>query len=100
MIGSSSIGVSALGCGSAIPRKIITLTSVSTTATAQTLNPHFFSGGESVKISGATPSAYNGTYTIAVVDATHFSYTFAGGSSPATGDITCALNGHGAPLDA
>ena len=39
-------------------------------------------------MAGATPAAYNGTYTITVVDANSFTYVFAGGTSPATGTIT------------
>lgn len=65
----------------------ITLTSVGTTATATSSTPHGFSNGESITIVGASPSAYNGTYTITVGSTTTFTYTFAGGSSPATGTI-------------
>lgn len=66
-----------------------TLTSSSTTATATVAAGHGLSVGDSVTIAGATPSAYNGTYTVATVaDSTHFTYTFAGGTSPATGTIT------------
>src|SRR3972149_365179 len=66
-----------------------TLTSASTTATAEVAAGHGLSVGDSVTIAGATPSAYNGTYTVATVaDSTHFTYTFAGGTSPATGTIT------------
>jgi hypothetical protein len=67
----------------------VTLTSASTTATATTSAAHGLSVRDSITIAGATPSAYNGTYTVATVaDSTHFTYTFAGGTSPATGTIT------------
>lgn len=50
---------------------------------------HGLAVNDSFAIAGATPSAYNGTYTVkTVADSTHFTYTFAGGTSPATGTIT------------
>lgn len=70
---------------------ISSLTSSSTTATAITATPHRFLTGQSVTIAGATPIAYNGTYTVSVVDAVTFTYTFAGGTSPATGTLTAAM---------
>jgi hypothetical protein len=66
---------------------LTSLTSSSTTATA-TKTAHGFTTGQYVTIAGATPAAYNGTYVITVTDADHFTYTFAGGTSPATGVIT------------
>lgn len=66
----------------------VTLTSVTTTATATTSIPHSLVTGDSVIIAGASPAAYNGTYTITVTGASTFTYTFAGGTSPATGTIT------------
>lgn len=68
---------------------IATLTSVSTTALATTLFQHGLTTGDSVVISGATETEYNGTYTITVISAQAFTYTFAGsGTTPATGTIT------------
>ncbi len=67
----------------------VTLTSASTTATATTSGNHGLSVNDTVVIAGASPAAYNGTYQVkTVADATHFTYTFAGGTSPATGTIT------------
>lgn len=68
----------------------VTLTSVTTTATATTsVNPHGLKVNDSVTISGATPAAYNGTYTVLTVPAANqFTYAFAGGTSPATGTIS------------
>jgi hypothetical protein len=43
----------------------------------------------STLISGATPSAYNGTYTVTSTSDTTFTYTFAGASgTPASGSVT------------
>jgi len=67
----------------------VTLTSSSTTATAVTSAAHGLQVNDYVTITGASPSAYNGTYQVmTVADSTHFTYTFAGGTSPATGTIT------------
>ena len=52
---------------------------------------HGFSSGQSVTIAGATPSAYNGTYTITVLDASTFTYALSSGQSvSATGAITAS----------
>ncbi|MGB1799890.1 MAG: hypothetical protein ACPHLK_03565, partial [Gammaproteobacteria bacterium] len=53
---------------------------------------HGFSNGQTVTIAGATPSDYNGTYTITFVDANNFTYitTNAIGTTPATGTITAS----------
>lgn len=68
---------------------VTALTSSSTTATAEVAAGHGLSVNDSVTIAGASPAAYNGTYTVVTVaDSTHFTYTFAGGTSPATGTIT------------
>lgn len=68
---------------------ISALTSVTTTATATTSAAHGLSVNDTVVIAGASPVAYNGSYTVLTVpDTTHFTYTFAGGTSPATGTIT------------
>lgn len=67
------------------------LTSAGVVATFESTSPHTFSNGDSITISGATPSGYNGTYTITVTDPTHFTYGLAGSlSSPATGTISAS----------
>ncbi|MBY5587898.1 hypothetical protein HFO49_10465 [Rhizobium leguminosarum] len=67
----------------------ITLTSVGTTATAtMATGLNGLETGQTVSISNATPTAYNGSYVITVTGANTFTYTFAGGTSPATGTIT------------
>lgn len=58
------------------PRSLTNLTSVGTTATA-TLANHGFNTGQYVVISGATPSAYNGTYQITYINSSSFSYVMA-----------------------
>ena len=66
---------------------VTSITSVTTTATVTTTAPHGLTSGASVTISGASPVAYNGTYTITVTGESEFTYVFAGGTSPATGTI-------------
>lgn len=83
-------GIDALLIGKC-PQATITLTSVATTATATSSYPHGFSNGETVVIGGATPAAYNGSYVITVTGTTTFTYVFAGGTSPATGEIIAAV---------
>ncbi|NEJ10475.1 hypothetical protein GR238_34510 [Rhizobium leguminosarum] len=69
-------------------QRTITLTSVGTVATATVAaGTAGLQSGQTVSIAGATPTAYNGSYVITVVDANTFTYNFAGGSSPATGTI-------------
>jgi hypothetical protein len=47
------------------------------TATAVTTTAHNLATGNKIVVSGATPSGYNGTYVITVVDSTTFTYTLA-----------------------
>ncbi|WP_259667588.1 hypothetical protein [Rhizobium lentis] len=63
------------------------LTSVGTIATATLASTAGLRTGQTLTISGATPTAYNGNVVITVVDGTTFTYNFAGGTSPATGTI-------------
>jgi len=60
---------------------ISTITYVTTTATVTTSTAHGLSSSNVVTVTGATPSAYNGTFAIIVTDTTHFTYTMA--SDPA-----------------
>ena len=65
------------------------LTSSGTTATGTTAAPHGFIEGQSVTIAGATPSGYNGTFTVFGLTPTTFNYTLGSAlASPATGTIT------------
>ena len=64
---------------------ITSITRVSTTATA-TLANHGFINGETVTISGATQTQYNGSFVISNVATNTFDYTVAGSpATPATG---------------
>jgi len=54
---------------------ILTLTSVTTTATATTEYPHGLSTGNYITVSGVTPVGYNVTAAITVINAYSFTYT-------------------------
>ncbi len=60
-------------------------------ATAVVTLGHPFATSDKVAVAGASPSAYNGTFTITVVDSTTFTYPVAAGTDTATGTITAAL---------
>src|SRR5499427_7995549 len=66
---------------------VSSLTSSGTTATCVTAAEHGYVTGADVVITGATPAAYNGRWNITVVDVNTFTFTFPGGTSPATGTI-------------
>jgi hypothetical protein len=56
---------------------ISTITRVSTIATLTTASSHGLTTGRQVSITGCTPAAYNGVYTITVLNSTSFTYTMA-----------------------
>lgn len=57
------------------------ISSVGNVVTVQTKIPHNLSTGVSITVSGCTPTAYNGTFTItSIIDHNRFTYT--AGSSP------------------
>lgn len=59
------------------------ITAVGTTVTVQTKIPHNLSVGVSITVSGCTPAAFNGTFTItSIIDFNRFTYT--AGSAPGT----------------
>ena len=64
---------------------LLTLTSVTTTATATTSQPHSLQTGNSVTVSGATFAPYNLTAQVTVTSPTVFTYTIAATTSPAGG---------------
>jgi hypothetical protein len=71
-----------------LPKEITALTSISLTATA-TVPGHGYQTGQSVRISGASPSGYNGTYNVTFVDPNTFTYTLAASiPTAANGDMT------------
>jgi hypothetical protein len=61
---------------------ISSITFVSTTATLTTSSVHGLSNGDVVTISGASPSNYNGTYSITVTGTSTFTYVMA--TAPST----------------
>jgi len=77
-------------CGFAGTQKTIAISNLvqaAGTATA-TVGAHNYKVGDKVLISGATPSAFNGTQTITAITGTTFSFAIASGTaSPATGTI-------------
>jgi len=72
-----------------VTRTATSVTGSGTTATVKLMR-HGFRTGNIVTISGASPSMYNGTFTITVVDMDTFRYTTSSSttSSPATGTIS------------
>lgn len=52
-----------------------TLTNVTTTATATTNTVHNLTSGNTIVMSGCTPSAYNGTFVVTVTGTASFTYT-------------------------
>lgn len=67
---------------------ISTITNAGTTATVTTATPHGRATGNSVTHSGATPAAYNGTFTITVTGASTYTYVMAsdpGGNASVVG---------------
>jgi hypothetical protein len=67
---------------------VTSLTSSGTTATGTVASTTGWSVGDTVRVAGAVPAAYNGDFPITGLTATTFTYTFSGGTSPATGTIT------------
>lgn len=75
----------------ATPQTISTITSSGNTATVTTSAAHGLASGANVTVTGATPSAYNGTYLITVLTTTTFTYTTAvapGGAATVVGAYT------------
>jgi hypothetical protein len=56
---------------------ISSITHVGAVATLTTSSSHGLATGKQVSITGCTPSAYNGVYTITVLNTTSFTYTMA-----------------------
>lgn len=58
-------------------RTISTITNATTTATLTTTTAHGLSTGDTIVVTGASPAAYNGTFTITVTTSTAFTYVMA-----------------------
>ena len=75
----------------------VTASKKSTTAIASS-TAHGFTTGSSVDIAGATPTTFNGTFTITSIDTNTFSYTLPSAEGDATGTVTAVqgvLGGRG-----
>jgi hypothetical protein len=73
---------------------ISTITNVTTTATATTVANHNLQTGNYLTITGCTPSAYNGSFSITVTGDTTFTYTMLtnpGGSATVVGTYTTGI---------
>jgi type IV pilus assembly protein PilY1 len=78
--------------GSSSSVNVSTLSRSATTATVATSGNHGFTTGESIAIANATPSNYNGTFTITKIDNTHFTYpVIEYPPTTATGSYTASL---------
>jgi Tfp pilus tip-associated adhesin PilY1 len=64
----------------------------STTAQAVLDVAHGFVSGQSVTIAGASPTQFNGTFNITVIDANRFNYTISTAAGNASGSITVSGN--------
>lgn len=79
---------------------LITITRSGSTATA-TATQHGLSTGQSVTITGAVETEYNGTFTVTVTGLNTFTYAVPGTpASPATGTITAAVTQYSTYSDA
>ncbi len=72
---------------------IVSITRAGAVATVIHTAAHLLMTGDSITISGADQSEYNGTFSITVTSATGYTYTMpAAGASPATGTIVETRN--------
>jgi len=68
---------------------LVSLTRVGESATATTSEPHALSSGQTITISGAVQTAYNGSFVITVTSNYTFTFTVIGSpTSPATGSVS------------
>jgi xyloglucan-specific exo-beta-1,4-glucanase len=90
----SEIGGTTMGLGkNVLPISVTALTSSGTTATVTTSAATGFAAGDRVTIAGATPSTYDGTFTITAIESSAtFTYDIASATSAATGSITATAN--------
>ena len=81
--------------GATVGVAVSSLTRASTLATVTTGAAHGFVAGDSITISGAIQSDYNGTFSIANVSSNSFTYVMLAtpSRSPATGTITAKKSG-------
>ena len=67
--------------------------SIKTTTARATSVAHGFSTGNTVVVAGATPTAFNGSHTITVLDPSTFTYTIGSPQGDATGTVTAVTSG-------
>src|SRR5581483_8783263 len=67
--------------------------SIPTTTAIAVATNHGFTSGQSVQIAGATPNAFNGTFTVTVLDPNTFTYTLASAQGNASGAMTATATG-------
>jgi type IV pilus assembly protein PilY1 len=71
---TTNANITAVMFGGSSSVNISSLTRTGTTASVTTAGNHGFTTGDSISIANATPDNYNGTFTVTVTDATHFTY--------------------------
>lgn len=74
-------------------QSIVSITNVATLATLTTNRSHGLYTGMEVRVTGATPAAYNGTFIITVISQTQFTYTMLsnpGGSASVVGSYSAS----------
>ena len=84
-VSAAVLGLSTLGAAAGS----ITASKKTTTARARAV-AHGFATGSTVTISGATPAAFNGNYTVTMIDDNNFTYPLATAQGDATGGITAS----------
>jgi len=90
----------AIGSDSTADVSITSITRSSTIATVTTGTAHGYVTGDTVAISGANESSYNGSFTIVVTGTTTFTYVVSGSpTTPATGTITASALTYDLPSD-
>ena len=86
----TTANITAGSLGAFTTKSVAALTSAGTTATA-TVTAHGWAAGDVVKVTGATPTQYNGSFTIAsVLDSDRFTYTMAAAPDSTRARITAA----------
>ena len=92
---TSNTAITDIMLGATVGVAVSTLTRTSTLATVTTGAAHGFLVGDSITISGAIQSDYNGTFPIANVSSNSFTYVMLAtpSRSPATGTITAKKSG-------
>jgi hypothetical protein len=87
-VGVLSLGADPAGVGDGVTRSVSSITRSGSVATVTTAAAHGYASDQSVAISGAVETQYNGTFTITVTGTDTFTYAVTGTpTTPATGTI-------------